>query len=372
MGYLFSLAGVVGLEPTNDGTRTRCLTTWRHPSMFYLVFYILPHFSKKCYNGNSMSKKKTFTKKELQELTAGEINRKIIYENYSLLKSLGADKLRKEMVPVGKICNLAVDHFVKTTGPKNDPKKHSYNARKKMVKGLSKLAPADYKGFPKDTKNGLVVGFNHPSLGEIGRIMLMKADVMGESPMLFPVNLPWYEALAPFYDEIKVLGIIIVPTITPSTWDKMNLKKGTELYDVANRLKREFRDAYIDLSHETVKHGGVIFVAPSATRQATVFKSPAVYNGDEPVIPTMSLLALRLLRDPEMNCDFLPMAVLPPKKYKRGLNIGKKYTLIPGDIMTADYIRKKYFGDSTPDKLEGFDYEFHQRIADKLPKEFQV
>ena len=316
--------------------------------------------------------KKTFTKKELETLSAGEINRKIIYENYSLLRILGAENLRKEMVPVGKVCKTAVEYFIVSTGPKNDPKKHSHNARKKLVKVLAKIAPGEYKGFPKDTKNGLVVGFNHPSLGEIGRILMMKVDVMGESDMLFPVNLPWYEALAPFYDKIKMLGIIIVPTITPSTWAKMKLKKGTYLYDAGERLKREFRDSYIDLSHETIKNGGVIFVAPSATRQATVFKNSDVYEGKEPVIPTMSVLALRLYQDPEMNCDFLPMAVLPPAGYKRGLNLRKKYQLIPGEPMTAKYIRDKYFKDATSDKLEGFDWEFHKRIADKLPKEFVV
>ena len=319
-----------------------------------------------------MAKKKTFTKHELESLSADEINRKIIYDNYSLLRTLGAENLRKEMVPVGKACKTIVEYFIASTGPKNDYEKHCRNARKKLVKVLSKIAPGEYKGFPKDSKNGLVVGFNHPSLGEIGRIMLMKVDVMGDSTMLFPVNLPWYEALAPFYDKIKMLGIIIVPTITPSTWSKMKLKKGTFLYDVGQRLKHEFRDNYIDLSHQTIKNGGVIFVAPSATRQATVFKSQEVYEGKEPVIPTMSVLALRLLKDPEMKCDFLPMAVLPPKGYKRGLNIRKKYRLIPGEIMTADYIRNRYFNDKTPDRLEGFDYEFHRRIADQLPKSFLV
>ena len=28
---LYSLAGAEGFEPPHDGTRTRCLTTWRHP-----------------------------------------------------------------------------------------------------------------------------------------------------------------------------------------------------------------------------------------------------------------------------------------------------------------------------------------------------
>ena len=218
--------------------------------------------------------------------------------------------------------------------------------------------------------NGLVVGFNHPSLGEIARILTMKIDIMGEKPMYFPVNLPWYEALAPNFDRIKQLGIIITPTITPSTWGKMGLKEGTASYEAGMRLKKEFRDIYTNLSHEAMKNGGVIFVAPSATRQATVFKTPEVYKGEEEIIPTMSMLALKLYSDPEMQCDFLPMAILPPKNYKRGLNFYKNYRLIPGEVMTADYIRKNYFKSEQPKRLVGFDRDFHQRIADKLPKNF--
>ncbi len=312
----------------------------------------------------------TFSNKQLETLTAEEIIDRIQHENYSLLTTLGAENLRKEMVPVGKACNTAINYFFRTTRPKNDTEKHNKAARKKLVKVLSKITPGSYSGMPKDTKNGLVVGFNHPSLGEIARILTMKIDIMGDSPMCFPVNLPWYEALAPNYDRIRRLGIIITPTITPATWKKMGLKEGTKLYNAGNKLKREFRDIYTNLSHETIKQGGVIFVAPSATRQATVFKNEDVYRGDEEIIPTMSMLAVKLYEDPKTNCDFLPMAVLPPKDYKRGLNFRKKYRLIPGEVMTANYIRSKYFKKKNVKRLDGFDYDFHQRIADKLPKKF--
>ena len=321
-----------------------------------------------CYNDGM--KKKTFTKKELETLSAEEIIDKLQHENYSLLTTLGAEKLRKEMVPVGKICNTAINYFLWTTGPKNDEEKHNKAARKKLVKVLSRLTPGDYRGMPKDTKNGLVVGFNHPSLGEIARILMMKIDIMGDKPMYFPVNLPWYEALAPNYDRIKRLGIIITPTITPSTWKKMNLKEGTRLFEAGSRLKKDFRNIYTKLSHDGLLDGGVIFVAPSATRQATVFKTEATYKKEEEIIPTMSMLALKLYADPKIKCDFLPMAILPPKNYKRGLNFRKKYKLIPGEKMTAEEIRKKYFKTKEPKRLEGFDFDFHQRIADKLPKEF--
>ena len=317
-----------------------------------------------------MSKKKLFTKKELETLSAEEIINKLQYENYSLLETFGAGKLRREMVPIGKVCNAAINYFLGTTGPKNDEEKHNKNARKKLVKVLSKIAPGSYKGMPKDTKNGLVVGFNHPSLGEIGRILMMKVDIMGDAPMYFPVNLPWYEALAPNYERIRRLGIIITPTITPATWKKMGLKEGTFKYEVGNKLKRDFRNIYTDLSHKGLSEGGVVFVAPSATRQPTVFKNKDVFDKKEEIIPTMSMLALKLYTDPKIKCDFLPMAVFPPKNYKRGLNMRKKYKLVPGKIMTADYIRKKYFKTKNPKKLDGFDYEFHERIAHELPNEF--
>ena len=318
----------------------------------------------------NMGKKKIFTKKELQQLSAEQVIDKLQHENYSLLATLGADNLRKEMVPVGKACNAAINYFFSTTGPKNDQVQHIRNARKKLVKILSKLTPGSYSGMPKDDPKGLVVGFNHPSLGEIARILTMKIDIMGEKPMYFPVNLPWYESLAPNYDRIKQLGIIITPTITPSTWSKLNLKEGSLLYNEGNRLKREFRDIYTKISHDGLKDGGVVFVAPSATRQATVFKNEAVYKKQEDIIPTMSMLALKLYSDPEMDCDFLPMAVLPPAGYKRGLNFRKKYRLIPGERMTAKEIRKKYMPTQDTKRLVGFDYEFHQRIADKLPKKY--
>ena len=317
-----------------------------------------------------MVKKKAFTIKELEALSAEEIIDKIQHQNYSLLSSLGAENLRKEMVPVGKACNTAINYFFSTTGPKNNPEKHNKAARKKLVKVLSKITPGSYAGMPKDQANGLVIGFNHPSLGEIARILTMKIDIMGEKPMYFPVNLPWYEALAPNFDRIKRLGIIITPTITPSTWRKMALKEGSRKYEAGNRLKHEFRNIYTDLSTEAMRKGGVIFVAPSATRQATVFKNEKVYKQKEDIIPTMSVLALRLYKNPEMKCDFLPMAVLPPKGYKRGLNFRKKYRLIPGKIMTAKYIREKYFKTKNPKRLDGFDYEFHQRLADELPRKF--
>lgn len=312
--------------------------------------------------------KKTFTKAELETLSPETIIKKIQRDNYSLLTSLGGEKLRKEMVPVGKACHAAVNYFYQV-GPTKTKAKKIKKAKKRIVKTLKKLSPAKYdkKDFAKLSKSGLVIGFNHPSLGEILRIILMKVDTMGDKPMLFPVNLPWYESIAKDYNRLKDLGIIIVPTITPSTWKKLNISKDDPLYEPANNLKHAFKNLYTEASNNTVKNGGIIFVAPSATRQQTVFKTKAVFNQAEPIIPTMSVLALSLI-NAKIDCNFLPLAILPPKNFKRGLNLFKRYHLYAGEPMALADIQKNY--KKVDRRLEGFDYEFHLRIAEKLPKQF--
>ena len=308
--------------------------------------------------------KNTFTLYELQSLTPEEIIHKIQHENYSLLTSLGAENLRKEMVPIGKVCHLVTNYFYDAKA-KKDP-------RAKIIKALQKLAPATYdkSKLPKDLDAGLVIGFNHPSLGEILRLILLDFETLDGKPMLFPINLPWYESVAPDYEKLKSLGIIITPTITPSTWKKLPLEDGSALYETTKKLKRAFRDIYTDLSHETIKNGGAILVAPSATRQATVFKTKAVYDKTEDIIPTMSVLALSLYQDPQMNCNFLPIAILPPENYSRKLNLFKPYKLLPAPVMTASDIRKTYFKTKNPKRLDNFDYDFHLRLAHELPKKF--
>ena len=68
-----------------------------------------------------------------------------------------------------------------------------------------------------------------------------------------------------------------------------------------------------------------------------------------------------------MDCDFLPIAIFRPEGYGKNLNFFKKYTLIPGEKFTAEEIRKKYLKKNA-DKMPEFDWDFHQRIAEKLPK----
>ena len=40
------MAGVAGFEPTNDGIKNRCLTTWRHPNHLMDVEYFSIFYKK--------------------------------------------------------------------------------------------------------------------------------------------------------------------------------------------------------------------------------------------------------------------------------------------------------------------------------------
>ena len=317
--------------------------------------------------------KKLFTTEELQTLPTTTIIDKINHENYSLLNSLGGDKLRKEMVPIGKLCRVVFKYFYRSRKDAEKDFKNIKKARKKIAKTLRRIAPfdCDLKKFPKLEDEGLVVGFNHPSLGEVLRILSLKFILYPDKTVLWPVNLPWYESIAKDYDNFKKVGIIITPTLTPSTWQKLQVAEDSPIYDMVVNLKRNLRKAYTALSAEVIKDNGMILVAPSATRQSTVFKTKAVYDQEEEIIPTMSVIAVKLLEaNKDVNCSILPLAIKPPKKGGRSLNLFKKYELIPAKPFTMEEIKAKYTDPKNPSHLKGFDYDFHMRIAEQLPKKY--
>ena len=41
------MAGPAGFEPANDGTKTRCLTTWRRSNVMYLFYHRILIIEKK-------------------------------------------------------------------------------------------------------------------------------------------------------------------------------------------------------------------------------------------------------------------------------------------------------------------------------------
>lgn len=311
--------------------------------------------------------RKTFIEeKKLRELSQVELLHKINTEELSLLKSIGADELRKEMEVVGFLCRMLIDMFCpKSLAQNNAPilNQDQIKYREKSTRLLKLISPAKLAKPLATFDNAIVIGFNHPSLGEIFRLLYLGFERYPERKFLFPVNIPWYEALTPSIEKLKYLGIYITPMITPSTEKKL-LKKfadnETMLSDI-NHYKIMLERKYMRTAREMSKENCVIFVAPSATRQAEVF--PDNDKSEEHIHPTMTILARMILRDENVSANFIPVTIIEPKKNNRKLNLFKNYSIIPCTPFSCEELR-----DLISQKGKLFDYKFLERIDKEYKK----
>jgi hypothetical protein len=230
-------------------------------------------------------------------------------------------------------------------------------------------APSTVHGKPPKNKHGIVVGFNHPSLGEILRLIDFSVRFYPESPMVFPVNLPWYEALCPNVGDLEKAGVYLTPIITPTTLRKIFRVNPDADDKVINAIRGEFDAEYIRLCREFSNHG-VILVAPSATRQRTVFQSEAAVKGKAKINPpTMSLLASMIGRRKDANCQFVPVSIKPPKYFTRGLNLFRRYELNVNTAIKMEQavaLSRERYGENF--RGHHFDLVFLERLARGLHK----
>lgn len=268
---------------------------------------------------------------EIKDFSSGKVIEDLRSRKYSLLQCAGCDKLRKEMRGPGLACRLVINWAWHTCGG-GDTRKHDRRVAKKLAKFLEWGAPADFHGKLPDSTS-VVVGFNHPSLGEIIRFMRICLTEYHHRVNLFPVNLPWYEALMPVVDKLERLGVYITPIITPSTYEKMRKYVKKEDMPIIEDFRKGFSMHYFNLCAEFAKEGAVIWVAPSATRRATVFASEKAFEDLEPTTPpVMTSIASSIVHKKVTDCVFVATGVVPSGKCGRGLNLFKDYTISFGEI----------------------------------------
>jgi hypothetical protein len=293
-------------------------------------------------------------------------------ERYSVLDTIGCQDIRKEANKLRWACKTVLWFAERTAWLYS--RKREEGLRIALHKILEWGAPSEIvrNNFP-SPGYGLVFGFNHPTLGEILRLVsICVSPTYRERKALFPVNFAWYEALAPMTKRIEAFGIYITPIITPSGQAEI-LKRVTDerIISFVDGLAKKLNYRYLDTCIDFISSDDIVVVAPSATRQATVFRSKKEHDElarIEP--PTMSLLAayLRRSRRTDDYC-FLPIAIKPPKKYSRGLNLFKRYTIIPCDrihVWTIERLLKQKNRHTNQCKFEHY---FLSEIAAKLPLE---
>lgn len=239
-----------------------------------------------------------------------------------------------------------------------------------IVKVLEKFAP--YQMMEEDkvpiNRGGLVLGFNHPSLGEILRLISLVAKEYPNHRYLFPVNLPWYEALCPVVDKLEASGIYITPVITPSTRQKIERVAGPAMAEKIAPIALSFNGVYLNFCRDFAMTGDIILIAPSATRQQTVYNTDFELCQRKKIEPqTMSLLVQTMQKRVEKcTLEFVPIAIMPPANFKRGLNLKELYKIGISEIFgfeeAAALANDKYGAF----RGRRFDFEFLARISRRL------
>ena len=282
---------------------------------------------------------------ELNECSSSQLLEKLNSGELSILRVLGAKRMKNEMIPPGLFCR-ALTNLVCLA--KDDAK-----IKKRALKLLKILTPLKTcSEFPKSDE-AIVIGFNHPSLGEIFRLLIIAFESYPDREYLFPVNLPWYEAMTCIIPKIEKLGIHITPMVTPSTAAKLNalFSDDEEKLAQVQHIKNRFERRYMKLAGDCAEAGNIIFVAPSSTRQEKVI-------GDH-IHPTMTILAHMVCKKPDTKVQFIPTAVIKPKNGNRGINLFKTYMLSPCEPFKRPEV------EALTNKSREFDLIFLQRIDSK-------
>ncbi len=310
----------------------------------------------------------------IQEKTANELKADLKNRRYSILDSIGCKKLRTKMLFLGCVATVLVSLYIFLSKLLSG-KEWKLRFRRFIVSVLKRPTPylLDEGDVLPKRGNGMVIGFNHPSLGEILRIIELLAKEYPEKNYLFPVTLPWFEAFCPIVDKLSEAGIVITPIVTPSVLKKVEEIAGKEQADILNKMNRGFNSEYLNLCKEFLSKGDVVVVAPAATRQRTVFNTDEEIMMKTKISPqTMSFLVSMLSRNNSFeDVIILPIAVKPEKGFKNGVNVGMIYRLGVTEAFTFDEAVKltnEKYGDFNGRK---FDYEFLGRITKKMFKMYE-
>ena len=278
----------------------------------------------------------------LKERSGQEICDLLDSGEISILEELGAGDLRKEMDRVGRLCSFFIKQICR--------KKDDAGLRRRASLLIRAVAPSGMTGSLPQCDETVVVGFNHPSLGEVCRLLYIGMECYPEREFLFPVNLPWYESIVGIIPQLKRLGINITPMMTPATEAKLNARfeGDQEKLDDIEFLRMVFDRRYIREIKSIAQKKGAVFVAPSATRQKEII-------GDY-VHPSMTVVAHLVLKGGR-RATFVPVAVISPVLANRELNLFRRYRFIPCDTFSSEEV-----SELTAGRDRAFDFTFLRRI----------
>ena len=114
----------------------------------------------------------------------------LVERKYSILDSLGCHRLCQEVYLPGLASRILCKMIIRRAGDRNSPQ-WGERVKAGIIKLFSWAAPTMIHGAPpKRSSGGVVIGFNHPSLGEILRLIEFVARYYPDMPYVFPAEEP--------------------------------------------------------------------------------------------------------------------------------------------------------------------------------------
>lgn len=309
---------------------------------------------------------------KLKGMDVAELKKGLVARKLSVLKSLGASRLRAEMRVVGWVCQLVV--WLIYRGAK-DIWRGGYDLerpRRRTVRLVKFFFPVTLQldEFEPSDRSALVIYFNHQSLFQVLAVIWYCQIRFPGKKCIFPVNLPWYEALCPVFEKLWGLGVCITPMITPSTNKKLMKIAGKDenRRDLISILKLRFEEEYSKMVLEFLQSQGIVAVAPSAGRSDFIFPSKKAYQGLDaetiksmPRTMTMIVFSLRRKKLENLRIDFVPFVATRERPAGRGLNVFRRHDIYVGQSQTFEEVLERV-------KVRAFDYECYARLAHFVPE----
>ena len=315
--------------------------------------------------------RKKISIEELSQKGSEQIIDDMSKTRYSLLKSLGCGGIIARFFWVRYACLFFMDMAARRA------KRRKYHRLRPCVALKTALGTIFAGGAPSVIQPsfprpncGFVIGFNHPSLGEIIRLMGVCMLDYPTHKYLFPVNIFWYEALSPVIDRLAEFGFTITPMITPSAMKIMLKRAHTSMAKAqVKRLTRDFGEIYLDKCAKFIAEKNIVLVAPSARRKWYLFDSAEQAKGLKPVKPMTITALAEYLFSKGLEFALLPVAVIPPEGASRGLNLLGVYEIHPCNLISsAEMARREFDGREADGKTRRLERYFLEKIAIELSR----
>ena len=310
---------------------------------------------------------------ELSQKSSEQIIDDMSNARYSLLSSLGCGGIIARFFWVRYACLFFMNMAARKA------KRKRYHSLKPNIALKTALAIIFARGAPSVIQPsfprpncGFVIGFNHPSLGEIIRLMGVCMSNYPTHKYLFPVNIIWYEALSPVIDRLAEFGFTITPMITPSAIKKLLKRARTpEAKEQVKRLTREFGAIYLEKTAEFIAEKNIVLVAPSAKRKQYLYDSKEQADGLKPIKPDTITKLSEYLFSKELEFALLPVAIIPPEGATRGLNLLGVYGIHPCNLISStEMARREFDGREADGKTRRLERYFLEKIALELAKNY--